>query len=498
MSEISALPALRGDDPKAEWPDRVYYGLSGRDWLRIGIIFTLLAAVFWPNLRRLWLKTNWLTGEANWGHSLLVPLIGLYYLYLNREALLSPPKQKRVVKWQQSLGVWLQLQAVAWGLLVAVFGYYSAILDGSRQYAVAAVVVFFAAATGFLLFRSGAKILPDRLAASSSQWFGGFVMIWGLWFYAWAIWPGQNDFFKDFAMVITLFGVVLLLCGWPVMRVAWFPILFLACAIPWPGLMYSRIALPLQQLAGAAAVSALQLTGVEAGRVGSNLIIREGAQIRVLNVAEACAGLKSLMTFITVGGAVAFLSARPLWQKLLISVFSVPIAIFCNMMRVAGQGMLDHYVSHKLSESFAHQFVGMMMIVPAFFLILMLGWILDNLFVEEMDKRSMGVGRRGMSTAKEKELVIEINRNDKSRVARKPTSPSPSGGNPPTAPTIPAQSSGMDLAEATRRLAPALPRERRPRNPAPATTVPPAADPFGANPAAEPPGPPALKNRETL
>lgn len=496
MSEISALPALHGADPKADWPDRVYYGLTGRDWLRIGIIFTLLAAVFWPNLRRLWLKTNWLTGEANWGHSLLVPLIGLYYLYLNREALLSPPKPKRVVKWQRSLSVWLQLQAVVCGLVIAVFGYYSAILEGSRQYVVFAAIVLFAAATGFLLFNSKAKVLPDRLAASSSQWFGGFVMIWGLWFYAWAIWPGQNDFFKDFAMVVTLFGVVLLLCGWPVMRVAWFPILFLACAIPWPGLMYSRVALPLQQLAGAAAVSTLKMSGVEAYRNGSNLIIREGLQIRVLNVAEACAGLKSLMTFITVGAAVAFLSARPLWQKLLISGSAVPIAIFCNMMRVAGQGMLDHYVSHKLSESFAHQFVGMMMIVPAFFLILMLGWILDNMFVEELDKRSIGVGRRGMSAAKEKELVIEINRKSPSRGASK--LPSRSESNPPTTQTVPAQNGGMDLAEATRRLAVARPRDRRPRNSATASTTAPAIDPFTTNPNAESLEPPAPENRETL
>ena len=55
-------------------------------------------------------------------------------------------------------------------------------------------------------------------------------------------------------------------------------------------------------------------------------------------------------------------------------------------MRVTGQGLLDHYVSQELSQSFAHQFVGLVMLVPAFFLILLVGWLLDQVFVEEVDE----------------------------------------------------------------------------------------------------------------
>ena len=62
---------------------------------------------------------------------------------------------------------------------------------------------------------------------------------------------------------------------------------------------------------------------------------------------------------------------------------AIPIAIFCNVMRVTGTGLLDHYASEKWSESFAHQFIGLLMMVPAFFLILLVGWILDHLFIEE-------------------------------------------------------------------------------------------------------------------
>jgi exosortase/archaeosortase family protein len=77
---------------------------------------------------------------------------------------------------------------------------------------------------------------------------------------------------------------------------------------------------------------------------------------------------------------------RPLWQKLIIVLSAIPIAIFCNVMRVSGQGLLDHYFSEKLSEGFAHAFVGLIMLLPAFFLILLVCWILDQLFVEEVDE----------------------------------------------------------------------------------------------------------------
>jgi exosortase len=214
------------------------------------------------------------------------------------------------------------------------------------------------------------------------------TLLAGLLLFAYAIWPGQNDFLKDFGMVVTLFGTVLLLCGWQVMKVAWFPIAFLVAAIPWPALFYSWVAGPLQRLAAEGAVWTLTLTGVFAERAGTKIMIGGSfdAPARTLNVAEACAGLKSLMTFIAVGAAVAFLSNRPLWQKLTITLSAIPIAILCNTMRVAGQGILDTYASTEWSEGFAHQFAGMVMLVPAFFMVLGVAWVLDQLFVEEADE----------------------------------------------------------------------------------------------------------------
>ena len=295
--------------------DPVYYGLPLSVWFKTGVVASLVCAVFWPNLRRLWEKTNPFYGEANWGHAVCVPLIGLYYLYVNRDSLRSAPVK---TSW--------------WGLLVLLVG----------------------------------------------------ILVFG-----YGIWPGQNDFVKDFGMVVTLFGVVLLLAGWRVMKVAWFPIAFLICAIPWPGLVYSWIASPLQQLAANVAVSTLQLTGVKSFAGGTKIFIY-GHEQRPPH-AQRRRGLRRAPLADDVHRRwrrrSAFLSARPLWQKIVVIVSAVPIAIFCNVMRVAGQGLLDHYVSQELSESFAHQFVGLIMLIPAFLLILLVGWVLDQIFIEELTHR---------------------------------------------------------------------------------------------------------------
>jgi exosortase len=302
------------DAPRAEQAERLYLGLPAVTWTKIGVLTALFCCVFWPNLRRLWDKTNPFYGEPNWGHAMCVPLIGLYFLYVNRDALLSAPRR--------------------------------------------------------------------------TSWTGLVILVFGLLLFMYGIYPGQNDFVKDFGMVVTLFGMVLLLAGRAVMKVTWFPIAFLVCAIPWPGLVYSEVAGPLQTLAANVAVDVLNMTGVPAYAWGTKIQISgHDNALRTLNVAEACAGLRSLMTFISVAAAVAFLSGRSLWQKFLIVASAVPIAIFCNVMRVSGQGLLDHYVSPELSENFAHQFVGLIMLMPAFLLILAVGWALDQMFVEEADRR---------------------------------------------------------------------------------------------------------------
>jgi exosortase len=378
-------PAQPGNGNLAESaaPEANWMGLPQSVWIQAAVVAVLFCSLFWPNLRRLWDKTNPFYGEANWGHAIGVPIIGLYYLYVNREKLINPDPAPRFFTRHATF--------LAWGMFVVALLMQVALVHQEAHdfFKRATIVVAILSAASFVWWRLDPNgDFWKSAAVHSAGWFGGSIAFFGIEFFAYGIYPGQNDFFKDVGMVITLFGVVLALGGWGVMRTAWFPVLFLMCGVPWSGLMYSRIASPLQQLAAHVAVNTLQLTGVEASAGGTKIfIVGYGGTIRTLNVAEACAGLRSLMTFISVGAAVAFLSNRALWQKIGITLSAIPIAIFCNVMRVSGQGLLDHYVSQQLSENFAHQFVGMIMLIPAFLLILLVGWLLDQIFVQEADHR---------------------------------------------------------------------------------------------------------------
>lgn len=374
-SETVARPAPRAERRPAQLPTPSnpttgWLGLSWGTWALIGVLAVLYVALYRFNFVRLWLKTNPINGESNWGHAIAVPIIGLYYLYLHREQLLRTPIRPL-------LG--LEFYRARFVSAISVI-----VLSGIGYFVMSQLSHPFA---GYLvsIMLAGAVL---GVLALMVDW-GLATLIGGLMLSAYGIYPGQNDFVWDVGMVVTLFGIVLTMCGWGVMKIAWFPIVFLLCAIPWPPLLYSQLALPLQQLAAWVAVFTLQVTGVEADYSGTKIFMTiPGAvpPVRTLNVAEACAGLRSLMTFVSLGAAMAFLSSRPMWQKLFITFSAVPIAIFCNVLRVSGQGLLDRYVSQELSQDFAHQFVGLLMLLPAFFMLLGVCWILDQLFIEEDDK----------------------------------------------------------------------------------------------------------------
>lgn len=359
-------------------PSPGWLGAPTSAWVRTAILAVAFIAIYQYNLVRLWEKTNFINGDPNWSHAACVPVIGLYYLVLRRDDLAATPARPLLA------GQFTKARLVS-GLIMMFCG----------LLLTKAIVRFIPQGESTVLLGGLVENLGWGLIAFG---FLGVVLDWGLAalfgglaLSAYGIFPGMNDFIWDTGMIVTLFGVVLTLCGWAIMRITWFPIVFLLCALPWPGLVYSKIASPLQVLAARVSVTILQLVGVDATYGGTKIFLPEfsasGMRLpdRSLNVAEACAGLRSLMTFISVAAAVAFLSGRPLWQKLIITASAVPIAISCNVMRVAGQGLLDLYVSREWSEGFAHQFAGMVMLLPAFFLIMAVCWVVDHLFIEEAD-----------------------------------------------------------------------------------------------------------------
>jgi len=165
----------------------------------------------------------------------------------------------------------------------------------------------------------------------------------------------QEYFTRRASMVFLLAGIVLFLLGWQWLKSLALPIAFLFFMIPLPYIIYDAMAFPLKLFVAKFSVLALKLMGV--------VVLREGNIIMfpntVLEVADACSGLRSLMSLLALGVALAVLTQKRKIAMILLIVLTVPIAVVTNMFRVIGTGYLAQYYGTAAAEGFFHEFAGM-------------------------------------------------------------------------------------------------------------------------------------------
>jgi exosortase len=216
---------------------------------------------------------------------------------------------------------------------------------------------------------------------------GLLVLLGGIGLTIVGFYPIGTYWISQLSMPIVLLGLVLYLAGLQVVRVAWLPILYLMLAMPIPEMLYVRIALPLQNFAAKGATILLQLGGVEISVTASRLsVLSRGGTEHSLTVAEACSGIRSLIAYVALGVAWAYLEYRPIWQRGVLVIAAVPIAIVLNVVRVAitcGMYVIDR---PELGQDFMHEVAGLVMLVPALGLFWLLSWLLHHLVVEVDEK----------------------------------------------------------------------------------------------------------------
>ena len=205
-------------------------------------------------------------------------------------------------------------------------------------------------------------------------------------------WRLRIGYFQALSLIGTIFGTTLLLGGWSVMRVAWFPILFLVLALPLPQAQYVSLTMPLRKLASqvAAAVMPLFAPGLhtEAQSVVIDYVF-PGHGAGQLNVEEACSGMRSIMAFVTLGVAVAYLHERPAWQRTILVLSCLPIAVFCNAIRVTITGLLYVYGHRDLAQGTPHTILGIGTFAIALGLFALIGYVAQHLFIERSDDAAM-------------------------------------------------------------------------------------------------------------
>ncbi len=173
---------------------------------------------------------------------------------------------------------------------------------------------------------------------------------------------GAELFLTRVSMLGVLAGAVLFIYGWRHLRILAFPLAFLVLMIPIPAIIFNQIAFPLQLLASRFGEVVLTLVGVPVLREGNVITLSNTS----LEVAEACSGIRSLISLLTLAIVYGYLVDRRNWTRVALALASIPVAIVANGFRVAGTGIAAHFFGPEAAQGFFHEFSGWLVFVFAF------------------------------------------------------------------------------------------------------------------------------------
>jgi exosortase len=165
---------------------------------------------------------------------------------------------------------------------------------------------------------------------------------------------GSELFVSRTSLLILIAGYVVFFLGWNYFRAVLFPWLFLFLMVPIPAILFNQITFPLQLLASQLASFLLPIFGVP--------VLREGNVIQLpampLEVAEACSGIRSLMSLTTLAIVYGFFLETKAWPRVWLALSAIPIAVAANAFRIVGTGLMVQHWDPEKALGFFHEFSG--------------------------------------------------------------------------------------------------------------------------------------------
>lgn len=250
----------------------------------------------------------------------------------------------------------------------------------------------------------------DKLAkvpVHSSMFWGGAAVVCAL-FALWAGVAGAELYTQRLSLLLILAGIIVYFWGFKLLQWLLVPLGLLFLAIPIPAIIFNKIAFPLQLFASRCAVWSMSLLGIPVLRQGNIIELKplNSFDTKKLEVVEACSGIRSLMTLVTLAVVFAYFTHTPdprgpgagkrfgwlksywFWRSVIIVGSAVPIAILTNAFRVSGTGVLAHYYGTQVADGFFHSFSGWAIYIVAFILLFGIGMIIDRFKPAQADEQS--------------------------------------------------------------------------------------------------------------
>ena len=248
---------------------------------------------------------------------------------------------------------------------------------------------------GYIIWSQRDKLGQARF--NPSLLLGGIAILFAL-FALWAGVAGAELYTQRMSLVLLLGGITVYFWGMTLLRLLIVPFGLLLLAIPIPAIIFNKIAFPLQLFASRCAVWSMSMLGIPVLRQGNIIELKplNSFDTKKLEVVEACSGIRSLMTLMTLAVVFAYFTHTPsdnppksggrlgwlrnywFWRAVIIVVSAVPIAILTNAFRVSGTGVLSHYYGTAVADGFFHTFSGWAIYIVAFILLFGIGMIIDR------------------------------------------------------------------------------------------------------------------------
>ena len=250
---------------------------------------------------------------------------------------------------------WLPYASIA---LLLVLLYYRVVVklvyDWSTlpDYSHGFLVPFFAA---FLIWdkRKVLQATPIR-----QSWFGIPLIVFSICVLILGVY-GVELFTSRMSFIFLMTGLIWTFFGSQMVRALRFPLLVLVLAIPFPAIIFNQITFPLQLLASRIASEILPLLGVPTLHEGNVIEL----PVMKLEVAEACSGIRSLMSLFTLAVFYGYFLERTTGRRVFLAIASIPIAVTANVARIVGTGLCVQYWDPDKALGFFHEFSGWVMFV---------------------------------------------------------------------------------------------------------------------------------------
>jgi exosortase B len=175
------------------------------------------------------------------------------------------------------------------------------------------------------------------------------------------------DIFEIGSLIWILSAILLIKRGGSALKIVWFPLFFMLFMIPLPGTLVIILTMPMKMAVSYVTEHILYWANYPVARNG---VILQIGQYQLL-VADACAGLQTLLTLEALGlFYLNVASHTSVFRNVALAILIIPVSFAANVIRVIVLTLITYYFGEAAGQGFMHGFAGLVLFLSALILIL--------------------------------------------------------------------------------------------------------------------------------